>query len=214
MSRSQAGQQGRGIPIGDAATILRLSVDAVRKRIKRGTLRAYKQDERWYIVLPDVQPTGQPGVPPVATRLTGNPGQPTDQDEPIEAAYRVAGEAAEVALVPLATMVEELRGLAEQLAELARRNEGLALEVGTLRERQAGHEAERLAHVGEIATREQTISTQGEAMASQAAMIAELRRRAQQAEVERDRLAPEGPIEAPEAAPGMWRRLRRWWGGT
>jgi len=244
VSRSQAGQQGRGIPIGDAATILGLSVDAVRKRIKRGTLHAYKQDERWYIVLPPVQLTGQPGVPPAATRLTGSPVQPTDQDEPIEAAYRVAGEAAaEVALVPLATMVEELRGLADQLAELARRNEGLALEVGTLRERQAGHKAERLAHVGEITTREQTISTQAET-------IAELRRRAEAAEAalarrreeearavelvrrrneqerrnrERAQTAQEGP-EAPEAltpdtpsgaaSAGFWARVRRVFGGA
>jgi len=131
---------------------------------------------------------------------------------PIEAAYRVAGGAAEVALVPLATMVEELRGLADQLAELARRNEGLALEVGMLRERQAGHEAERLAHVGEITTREQTISTQAE-------MIAELRRRAEEAEAARDRLTaaqtaqdgpgPQGEEAAHAAAPGVWGRLRR-----
>jgi len=133
--------------------------------------------------------------------------------EPIEAAYRVAGEAAAgVALVPLATMVEELRGLADQLAELARRNEGLALEVGTLRERQMGHETERLAHVGEIATREQMIGTQAET-------IAELRRRAEAAEAERDRLtaaqaAQDGPgaPEAGDEAPGsVLGRVRRWW---
>ncbi len=162
--------------------------------------------------------------------------------EPIEAVYRVAGEAAaEVALVPLATMVEELRGLADQLAELARRNEGLALEVGTLRERQAGHEAERLAHVGEITTREQTISTQAET-------IAELRRRAERAEAElsrrreaearaaellsrrdeqerlnRERMQaaqdPPGTPEAPTpdnpsgvASAGFWTRVRRLFG--
>jgi regulator of replication initiation timing len=140
--------------------------------------------------------------------------------EPIEAAYRVAGgAAAEVALVPLATMVEELRGLADQLAELARRNESLALEVGTLRERQAGQEMQ-------IAARDQTISTQAEAMASQAAVIAELRRRAETAEAERDRLAaaqaapdapgatetltPDNPHLGPAA--GLWARVRRVFG--
>ncbi len=46
--------------------------------------------------------------------MTPRPDVLTENDEPIEAAYRVAGEvAAEVALVPLATMVEELRGLAD-----------------------------------------------------------------------------------------------------
>ena len=96
----------------------------------------------------------------------GTPDRKSSEDfgttsKPIEAAYQVAGEAPPVALVPLATMVEELRGLADQLAELARRNEGLALEVGTLRERVAGHE-------GRIAAKEET--------------IAELRRRAELAE--------------------------------
>jgi chromosome segregation ATPase len=72
--------------------------------------------------------------------------------EPIEAAYQVAGDAQPSAvLVPLQTMVEELRGLADQLAELARRNEGLALEVGTLRERVAGHE-------GQLAAKDETIA--------------------------------------------------------
>lgn len=102
--------------------------------------------------------------------------------------------------MPLATMVEELRGLADQLAELARRNEGLALEVGTLRERQAGHEVL-------LAAKDET--------------IAELRRRAEAVEAERDRLiaaqaasdgpgAPETPEEAPVAPVG--RLLRRWRG--
>ena len=157
------------------------------------------------------EPTGIP--PEYPAEIAGT------YSEPIEAAYRVAGEAAEVALVPLATMVEELRGLADQLAELARRNEGLALEVGTLRERQVGHEAERLAHVGEITTREQAIGTQAET-------IAELRRRAEQAEAARDRLAaaqaaPAAPgaqeaatLDDPRAAPsqGFWARVRRVFG--
>ncbi|GAC1395203.1 MAG: hypothetical protein NVSMB65_14210 [Chloroflexota bacterium] len=231
MSRSRAGQAGQGVPIGEAAERLGLNVDAVRKRIKRGTLPAYKEGERWYVVLP----AGQPGVPPVVppsvlpgvqsgpSYPAGSPVQADERDhnEPIEAAYRVAGEAAaEGALVPLATLVEELRGLADQLAELARRNEALALEVGTLRERQAGQEMQ-------IATRDQKIRTQAEAMASQAAMIAEVQRRAETAEAERDRLAtaqaaPDAPgatggptpdNPSPEASAGFWARVRGFFGG-
>lgn len=82
-------------------------------------------------------PERPPEYPPEATGTS---------TEPIEAAYRVAGEEPPVALVPLATMVEELRGLADQLADLARRNEGLALEVGQLRERTAG-QAETIAEL-------------------------------------------------------------------
>lgn len=89
--------------------------------------------------------------------------------ELIEAAYRVAGEpAAAVALVPLAAMVDQVRGLTDRLAELARRNEDLALEVGTLRERQVWHE-------GQLKEKDQTIVTQAD-------QLAELTRRAQEVE--------------------------------
>ncbi len=152
-----------------------------------------------------------PGHIPETTGIpSGYPPERTGTySEPIEAAYRVAGEGvAEIALVPLATMVEELRGLADQLAELARRNEGLALEVGQLRERQVGHE-------GQLAAKDET--------------IVELRRRAEQAEAERDRLAavqaaPDTPgapkpltPDSPsgEASASFWARVRRvfGWGG-
>ena len=144
-----------------------------------------------------------PEVPPEAP---GRPGEVPGSAEPIEAAYRVAGEAvAEVALVPLATMVEELRGLADQLNDMARRNEALALEVGQLRERQGGQAAQ-------LAAKDET--------------IAELRRRAEAAEVDLTRQRDEaleaaqtastgpGTQDAPEEAPAsVWARLRRWrWG--
>ncbi len=136
-----------------------------------------------------------PEVPPEAPGST----------EPIEAAYRVAGEGAAVALVPLATMVEELRGLATQLNDMARRNEALALEVGQLRERQGGQAAQ-------LTAQEQT--------------IAELRRRAEMAEAQLARQQAEAvaqaaqgtagaarALEQEEHAPQGWARLRRWWGG-
>lgn len=137
----------------------------------------------------------------VARKSPEAPPEAPGSTEPIEATYRVAGEGAAVALVPLATMVEELRGLVTQLNDMARRNEALALEVGQSRERQGGQAAQ--------------LTAQGET-------IAELRRRAEVAEAERDRLAaaqaapevpgaPEAPAEAREPAPGAWGRLRRWW---
>jgi hypothetical protein len=54
--------------------------------------------------------------------------------------YRVAGEP-DQALVPVETMLNGMRGLSDRLAELAERNEALAIEVGTLRERTGGQEA-------------------------------------------------------------------------
>jgi len=44
----------RRVTIGEAAELLRLSKDAVRMRIKRGTLRSEKRDGRVYVHLNDV----------------------------------------------------------------------------------------------------------------------------------------------------------------
>ena len=41
------------LDIAQAAAHLGITPDAVRKRIRRGTLRAYKKDDRWYVVLGD-----------------------------------------------------------------------------------------------------------------------------------------------------------------
>ncbi len=44
----------RGVPIGEAASRLGLTTAAVRKRIRRGSLKASKQDDgTWLIELPD-----------------------------------------------------------------------------------------------------------------------------------------------------------------
>ena len=158
--------------------------------------------------------------PEVSPEVPGSPGVPPGSAEPIEAAYRVAGEAAaEVALVPLATMVEELRGLADRLADVGRRNEALALEVGTLRERQVGHEAQ-------LAARDLALGGKDEVITAQTEMIAQLRRDRERVEAERDRLAAQAAQDAPGASEGasadnprsgssagLWARVRRVFGG-
>jgi len=53
----QAGE--RGIPVAQAAQALGLSPNAVRKRIRRGSLSAYKVDGQWFIVLPVAHETAQ-----------------------------------------------------------------------------------------------------------------------------------------------------------
>lgn len=40
-----------GVPLVEAARRLGLTVDGVRKRIQRGTITAYKREDRWFIVL-------------------------------------------------------------------------------------------------------------------------------------------------------------------
>lgn len=207
-----------GIPIADAAARLGLSAEAVRKRLQRGTLAGYKDaDGGWFVVLSDKQkPSGRQDT--VRTkRQDGDIPRPdvlTENDEPIEGAYRVAGEiAAEVALVPLATMVEELRGLAGQLNDMARRNEALALEVGQLRERQVGQETQLLAKYQTIATQQETIA---ELRRRAAVAEAELARRHEDVEAAQATSAgPEGVerfTEGLEDTWGGWRRLWRSWG--
>lgn len=54
---------GRGVPIGEAAERLGLTTTAVRKRIKRGTLFATKNNHgTWTVYLPD-SPTGPAAGP-------------------------------------------------------------------------------------------------------------------------------------------------------
>lgn len=43
-----------GVPISEAADVLGLSVAATRKRVKRGTLEAYKaEDGTWQVIIPE-----------------------------------------------------------------------------------------------------------------------------------------------------------------
>jgi DNA-directed RNA polymerase specialized sigma24 family protein len=57
MDTARANGTGRGVPIGEAAERLGLTTTAVRKRIKRGTLFAAKNDDgTWTVYLPDSSP--------------------------------------------------------------------------------------------------------------------------------------------------------------
>jgi hypothetical protein len=152
-------------------------------------------------------PEHVPEYPPEATGMP--PERPARMAEPIEAAYQVAGEAPPVALVPLATMVEELRGLADQLADLAPRNEGLALEVGTLRERVAGHEGQLVAKDETIAElRRRADLTEQEAAGLRARLSAAV---VAQDERDGDRGIPEASDAENAPGGGLWGKVRRWW---
>jgi len=209
------------------AALLAVSVRSVRRYAEEGRLAPVRIGRNVRYHLADVERLIEAGSAPGGSDTGQRKYRTTDMPigglkrsqtdmaavsatDPIEAAYRVAGEAtAEVALVPLATMVEELRGLADQLNDMARRNEALAMEVGQLRERRDTQQEQLVAKYQVIAAQEET--------------IAELRRRAEVAEAEGDRLtaaqAAQGSPGAPEtlsmeqeAALGVWGRLRRWYG--
>jgi len=127
--------------------------------------------------------------------------RPEPGPEPIEAAYRVTPAAIEQAVSR--TSAQYMGDLRTMLAE-----------VGKVYE-------------GELAAKDQTITTQADMLSLQSETIAELRHRAEAAEAERDRLAAAqaasdalGPLEAPTpddpsgaSAAGLWARVRRMFGG-
>ncbi len=92
-------EEAAGVPAGEAARALGITVPAVRKRIRRGTLRAYKVEGEWRVI---VHPPGQ---------TDGGPGRPGDVTigEAVAQAARLQHLEDEVAF---------LRGL---VAELTRR---------------------------------------------------------------------------------------------
>jgi len=117
--------------VPEAARLLGISERAVRKRITTGALDAEREGNGpWQVRL------GAEGAVPAGTEGGTDRNHGTARSEPIEAAYST-GDAPTVALVPIAAVADQLQGFAERLAELAQRNEALALEVGTLRERDA-----------------------------------------------------------------------------
>ena len=58
-----------GLSVGEAARTLGISVPAVRKRIRRGTLRAYKVDGRWRVIVPAGPEPGSDAGSPEAVRI-------------------------------------------------------------------------------------------------------------------------------------------------
>ncbi len=223
-----------GTPIAEAARRLGLSQEAVRKRLQRATLPGYKQDKHWYVLLdgphaapgqrpdidpdtwPDTRPDTRPddGRTPAGRQDTPAPERP--DTAPIEAAYRVTP--AEIERAVSRTSAQYMGDLRAVLAEVG-----------------AVYEGRIVATEAQVAAKDETIAAQREA-------LAELRRRAEAAEVarlaaerERDelraRLSPMG--DTPQAAPaateapalviveadtprrpaGLWARFRRAWGG-
>ena len=137
--RPNGDRTGEWLPIADAAARLGVTTDAVRMRAKRRTIPSRKNGRRLEVLVGE--PNGDPTPERTPTeRATQRPTQ--RDDDPIDVPYRVAGEP-DLALVPVQSMIDGMGALAARLAELAERNEALAVEVGTLRER-AGHQAETI----------------------------------------------------------------------
>ncbi|MDP9371944.1 MAG: sigma-70 region 4 domain-containing protein [Chloroflexota bacterium] len=200
-----------GTPIAEAARLLGLSQEAVRKRLQRATLPGYKQDEHWYVLLDGLHPAA--GYRQDTDPAGWQDDRPDDgrtpagrQDTaPIEASYRVTP--AEIEQAVARTSAQYMGDLRAVLAE-----------VGKVYE-------------GRIAATEAASAAKDETIAAQRDALAELRRRAAAAERERDELrarlstivepAPTPPAalggaagahrgeDTPRRPTGLWERLRR-----
>jgi DNA-directed RNA polymerase specialized sigma24 family protein len=76
-----------GIPVYDAAHLLGISENAVRARLRRGTLVGVKHDTSWYVLLrdtdvPTVTPSAKSDVPPDAPQHV--PSHPAVHEQLIE----------------------------------------------------------------------------------------------------------------------------------
>src|SRR5215212_11236334 len=60
---SQPGPTNQRATVPEAAELLGITAEAVRMRIKRGTLRAERQGGRVFVLLGQAQPTDQPSEP-------------------------------------------------------------------------------------------------------------------------------------------------------
>ena len=228
MAGQPTGERQDGIPIADAAALLGLSAEAVRKRIQRGTLDGHKRAGHWFVVIERQDgPSGRQDA--VRTERQDSSGQPP-AGAPVEAAYRVTP--AEIEQAVSRTSAQYMGDLRTMLAE-----------VGQI------YEGQLTAKDETIATQREVLATQTERVAEQQATIAELRRRAEVAEAELSRrreeeagaaallhrrieqehrnragmqAAQDGPGASGGAAPadpnpepsaGFWARLRRVFGG-
>jgi len=175
----------------------------VRKRIHAGTLRAQPFGRSFMVWLPDDAET--------VAELGPEPGpvpRPEHGPEPIEAAYRVTS--AEIEQAVSRTSAQYMGDLRTMLAEVGKVYEG-----------------QIAAKDAALAAKDEALTTKDQVIGTQAETIAELRRRAAQAEAERDRLtAAQAALDAPGTAEeestdnpsgassaGFWARVRRVFGG-
>ncbi len=113
----------QGLPIADAAQILGVSVDALRKRVQRRSVRSYKgTDGQWRVVLPDSE---TPETSPATETLSE-----TSEDSETSAIIGTPDER-------FARVIEQA------IAPYAARLEAVSREAGELRSRLEHAERER-----------------------------------------------------------------------
>jgi len=201
------------------AALLAVSVRSVRRYAEEGRLVPVRIGRNVRYRLADVERLiemgGTPGDADTGHRTPDRAGDGHERPEAdisgmsaresLEAAYRVTPTEIERAI--------ERTGQ-KYVTDMAALYDRISAEVGRL-------------YAGQLAAKDETIATQRAALVTKDQALAELRRRAEQAEAGRDRLAaaqtaqdapgategstPDNPI--PEASAGFWARVGRVFGG-
>jgi len=124
----------QGIPIADAAQILGVSVDALRKRVQRRSVRAYKgADGQWRVVLPESE---TPETSPATETLSE-----TSEDSETSAVIGTPDERfARVIEQAIAPYAARLEAVSREAGELRARLEHAERERDELRARLAASE--------------------------------------------------------------------------
>jgi hypothetical protein len=130
-----------GVPLREAAARLGLSVDAVRMRIKRKTIHAYKVSDRWYVVLPEQteHPTRTPYTEPTSEHDHERIGELFTEHRSVatEQARLYLDELRDVWLQPL---INQLRDQAEELGHVKAERDQLKTELEGLRATQGNEQ--------------------------------------------------------------------------
>lgn len=112
------------VPLSEAARRLGIKRDALKQRIRRGTIDAFKVDGNWF-VRPPVQEVGGPrttGMSPgdvPGTSYPGDKGHVTGNTDPQDTGDTIPGT------VPYLVLVEQMRGEISFLREELRRKDHL-----------------------------------------------------------------------------------------
>ena len=114
--------QGDVLDVGQAASRLGISPDGVRKRIRRGSLKAHKVDGEWRVVLPDVLSVfpETPPVPPETVQDTARDAALTYLQREHERVVQDNERLIEATRTQAETIAEQTRTIAELVSRLER----------------------------------------------------------------------------------------------
>ncbi len=118
-----------GVPLHEAAELLGVTVELLRKRAQRNTVPAYKVDGRWYVVL-DGTPSGLDAAPlgPVQDR-TGSPGQDESQRDPPAVSPAARSQLEAIRDEWLRPLVDRIGELEREAGRLQAERDALAAQV-------------------------------------------------------------------------------------